>query len=401
MSDLRSFDDRLNTWLREGPDAAPPDLIGVIVEQVSSMGSGRRIGRLSVPKWDQTPRSYRLLFAGASFVAILLIASLVLVPRRSPSVGIPSAPSSSPTDRSTSVPPSLSPTPSFAFDPCVASRNLVISDSRPGFDSARVRGRIAFRDRRGIVAIDPAHPDEIVAIDALLKADPRSWSPDGTRLLVVVLPEVSRVGSPGAAVLGSDGSASPLTDWGTGWFSPDGNSVVYAVPGGGLCLASPDGSSRKLLAFDMSEPFDESPTWSPDGSQIAFLDFVEDSPVFGHHAYGLSFIDADGSNLRQLVVRLPGEEGHGGLTWSPDGSRLTFWHLASGRPQIFIVDADGTGLRQITTEGSNQWPAWSPDGSRIGFVRDGVLSTMMPDGSDIHPLTDVKPLGSIAWNPAR
>ena len=401
MSDLRSFDDRLNAWLREGPDAAPPDLIGVIVEQVSSTPSSRRIGRLPVPKWERTPPAHRLLLAGAGFVAIAVIASLVLLPRRSPSVGIPAAPSPTPTERSTSAVPSLTPTASFAFDPCVASRGLVISDSRTGFDPARVRGRIAFRDRRGIVAVDPTKPVDIVVIDASLKADPRSWSPDGMRLLVVVLPEESSVGSSGAAVISSDGSASPLTDWGTGWFSPDGNAVVYAVPGGGLCLASPDGSSPRLLAFDMSEPFDESPTWSPDGSEIAFLDFVEDSPVYGHHAYGLSFIDADGSDLRQLVVPLPGEEGHGGLAWSPGGGQLTFWHQARGRPQIFVVNADGTGLRQITTAGSNQWPAWSPDGSRIAFVQDGVLSTMRSDGSDVRTVTGVKPSGSIAWNPVR
>jgi Tol biopolymer transport system component len=67
--------------------------------------------------------------------------------------------------------------------------------------------------------------------------------------------------------------------------------------------------------------------------------------------------------------------------------------------QIYVIDADGTDLQQITDEGENRWPTWSPDGSRIAFVRDGGLYTMAPDGSDVRELEGVRPEGPIAWNP--
>lgn len=88
--------------------------------------------------------------------------------------------------------------------------------------------------------------------------------------------------------------------------------------------------------------------------------------------------------------------------------------------QIFVINADGSGLRQITDEGDNRWPTWSPDGSRIAFARgqlefktatDGLqaafvrpggrqLFTMAPDGTDVQRVEGVNPDGAIAWNPA-
>jgi TolB protein len=46
-------------------------------------------------------------------------------------------------------------------------------------------------------------------------------------------------------------------------------------------------------------------------------------------------------------------------TWAPDGRHLTFQSTRSGRNQIWIMLADGTGLRQITFQGSNTAPQWS------------------------------------------
>jgi Tol biopolymer transport system component len=66
--------------------------------------------------------------------------------------------------------------------------------------------------------------------------------------------------------------------------------------------------------------------------------------------------------------------------------------------QIFVINADGSGLRQITHSGDNRWPAWSHDGSRIAFVHDGVLFTMAPDGTDMRPVSGIHPDGPIAWN---
>ena len=146
------------------------------------------------------------------------------------------------------------------------------------------------------------------------------------------------------------------------------------------------------------EPFHEAAAWSPDGLQIAWLDFVEDSAQYGHHAFVLSFVNPDGTGLREEVAPMRGQPTFGGvsLVWSPDGSRLA----GDTDGQIFVINADGSGLRQVTRDGNNTWPAWSPDGSRIAFVHNGTLSIMAPDGTDMESVQGVTPDGAIAWNPA-
>ncbi len=101
----------------------------------------------------------------------------------------------------------------------------------------------------------------------------------------------------------------------------------------------------------MVRPFDDlpgdqdAPTWSPDGSSLAFAW----SSVGGS---GLYLVDADGSNLRR-VVGAPFTAGDSGLgiTWSPDGTWLSFEGLddRSG-PQIYAIRSDGTGIQRLTDQ---------------------------------------------------
>jgi len=278
---------------------------------------------------------------------------------------------------------------------------------------ARARGWITFRKGAQIIAVDPANPKNTVVLPHSLDADdPIAWSPDGTKLL---LRSETNDGIPlaGLFVLHPDGSRTtllPETDVAPTWgsFSPDGTKVAYAASGSsrGPYVIDVEGGKRHPLGARCprkkisgrsielcGEPMSEAAAWSPDGSRIAWVDFVEDSAKYGHHATVLSFVNPDGSGLREEVARLPG--GGGNLVWSPDGSRLAFW----GPSQIFVINADGSGLREVTDEGVNRWPAWSPDGSRIAFVHDGTLYTMAPDGTAMRRLDGVTPDGAIAWNP--
>jgi hypothetical protein len=54
-------------------------------------------------------------------------------------------------------------------------------------------------------------------------------------------------------------------------------------------------------------------------------------------------------------------------SFSPDGSRIVFVSLISGVAQIYVANADGSGVRQLTTEGTNAQPTWSPDGVKLLF----------------------------------
>jgi TolB protein len=80
--------------------------------------------------------------------------------------------------------------------------------------------------------------------------------------------------------------------------------------------------------------------------------------------------------------------------WSPDGSQLAFASTRSGNVDIWVVNADGSGLRQLTTHpGADQTPTWSPNGALIAFTsdrstgRDPQLYVMNADGGGQRRLT--------------
>jgi Tol biopolymer transport system component len=397
MSRPATFDDRLDAWLVDGPDAAPTDLLDSVLAELPHSRQQRLVGPFRFPRFAPTPRSMPVAarFLAGGIAALVVVASMMLLSGREPGQGDASPSPTATPMRTLDSELRASPSGPYAFEPCTPTDNPRTSGSKKGFDAAALRGWIAYRDGNVVKAVDPAEPENEVVLEESLLADPSSWSPDGRRLLLMDAATVAPANYAATIVLNSDGSAIRLTDWALGSFSPDGNTVVYSVPGGGLCLVGSDGNGRQLLAFDAGEPLDGGPAWSPDGSVIAWLDFIEDSPAYGHHAFGLSFIRPDGSDLRQLVLRLStmGDQ-TAGIAWSPDGARLAFSMLG----EIHVVNADASGLRQITTDGG-LWPSWSPDGTRIAFVAGGALYTMRPDGSDIRLVPGVAPDGAVAWNP--
>jgi TolB protein len=80
-------------------------------------------------------------------------------------------------------------------------------------------------------------------------------------------------------------------------------------------------------------------------------------------------------------------------TWSPDGTQIAFASLRDGNAEIYVVNADGSRLTNLTQHGGQDFcPAWSPDGRWIAFVsrRDGnrEIYVMRADGSAQTRLTD-------------
>jgi Tol biopolymer transport system component len=95
------------------------------------------------------------------------------------------------------------------------------------------------------------------------------------------------------------------------------------------------------------------PAWSPDGTQIAFLENDPQQPVFGTIAMHLIVIAADGTNVRSYAVPVSAVAsffGNPSLCWAKDGSRFFMALAASGLVgHIYSMHADGTAFTQITT----------------------------------------------------
>ena len=92
-------------------------------------------------------------------------------------------------------------------------------------------------------------------------------------------------------------------------------------------------------------------------------------------------MDADGSNQ----VRLTDNDAEDvEPTWSPDGTQIAFTSSRDGNPDIYVAAADGSDQRPLTTDPApDEGPAWSPDGSRILFTsyRDGADPLMLGSGN--------------------
>lgn len=179
---------------------------------------------------------------------------------------------------------------------------------------------------------------------------------------------------------------SSQRECGPAW-SPDGSKIAFYVHYNDLnwseFIMDADGKNSKRLT-NTANVCDGPPAWSPDGKYIAFGRWY---PQENYRAE-LWMMDADGTN-QHCVGTFSGDH----PSWSPDGSKLVICLQKSDRSSIAVVNPDGTGLSEISSEGTeNWWPAWSPDGGRIAFQSnrsgDHEIYVIRTDGSNPVRLTN-------------
>ncbi len=203
------------------------------------------------------------------------------------------------------------------------------------------------------------------------------YSPGGSRIAYVAFTKTSPRLSTEIWVIDADGGNPQQLSAETNWvmefpvWSSDGSQISYTRaqdlsggPGAELWIMNSDGSDKSQVLADLSGLVRKS--WEPNTNRIVF--------EWERHIW---IVNADGGGLRQLTDSKDGVERH--PDWSPDGTRIVFEsenRLGNGdmRQGIEVMRLDGTGRELILSSDINDsWdrigePTWSPDGSRIAFT---------------------------------
>jgi Tol biopolymer transport system component len=196
-------------------------------------------------------------------------------------------------------------------------------------------------------------------------------------------------------VMNADGSEQTrltnnnASNWEPSW-SPDGTKIAFTSTADGnpkIYVMNADGSNvTKLTSGTEEDGFN--PSWSPDGTKIAFASFRDGNwEIYVMNA-------ADGSGVKRLTNSAPDRDDY--PSWSPDGTKIAFTidKGNDGSPQIYVMNADGSNPTRLTNSArSDSSPIWSPDGTKIAFWSDREdgnfdVYVMNADGSGVKRLTD-------------
>jgi Tol biopolymer transport system component len=167
----------------------------------------------------------------------------------------------------------------------------------------------------------------------------------------------------------------------------------------------PDGSG--VVKLTHSKGFSSDPGWSPDGSKIAFASDRRN----GAERTEIYVMNADGTNVRRVSTLPEGAQGDFAPRFSPDGTKLVFTRYR-GDPKpaaLFTIRVDGSGLRRLTPWSNGAGDAdWSPGGKKLVFEANpnnkcfGDVYTVDSDGQHLKNITDNRCEGGIAdpvWSP--
>ena len=172
-------------------------------------------------------------------------------------------------------------------------------------------------------------------------------------------------------------------DW-----SPDGTRIALACSSlGNGNIYTIDADGGHLSRLTSGPHFDADPIWAPDGSRIAFIRSLGAEP----YGWELLTIRPDGSDQVVLASGSYPDEfavSDTSYSWSPHGVLIAFDADTPTGRQLFVVNAHGTGLRQLTRERRRLVPyvdeafspSWSPDGAQIAFQRVNGISMIGANG---------------------
>ncbi|MBA2356497.1 MAG: PD40 domain-containing protein [Acidobacteria bacterium] len=248
------------------------------------------------------------------------------------------------------------------------------------------RGKIVFDSNRLGASSEPVNTSDLFVMNHdgtdqlfLTRGGSPTWSPAG------------RDGQPAKMIAfhaSASGVGRPINDFPG---SATADSDIFAV---NVDDVLENGAVPQNLTSNRDATVDDDPNWSPDGRTIIFTSYVHTSTNVT--SAEIHIMNADGTGQAQLTS--DGSEKRG-PAWSPDGSRILF-ACRLGEPtklrptiatfELCVMEVADGHITQLTFNNINELtPTWSPDGERIVFHRtpENQLWVMNADGSDQTQLT--------------
>jgi hypothetical protein len=405
MTDDRTLERAARLWLEVGPTQAPPRAVEAALLRIQTTPQERD---LRIP-WRH-PMLNPVRFAAAAVVAALVIggALFTLGQPRQPAVGGPSSSPTAPGAATPSAIPSREPGSDYSSLPgTILIEHLGNAPDLTELDETDVNP-----ERRRFYFIDPADMTART-VSEFLPGEPETGkfaadvAPDGSRIVFQDWKSNAQiyeanVDGTGLRLIGPARECLACADRFPA-YDPAASRVAFVhVEDNQSWLAIQDLASGTVTRLESTvgradDALPEQPTWSPDGTRIAFSRITWSGGESwigivhaGDHlpASGtLSIVDVATDTVTDLD--LPGLV-PGDADWSPDGSTILF----SAAPlstagsvddlphDVYSVRPDGSGLQRLAAGGG---ASWTPDGERILYF-DNYFWMMSPDGSDKRPV---------------
>jgi TolB protein len=229
-----------------------------------------------------------------------------------------------------------------------------------------------------------------------------AWNPSGTMLAYTTCGVNSRMLVIDLTTGRSRTLAGPTRNVGyvSPAFTPDGSSIVYgrySEEGTDLFSMSLSGNDPPRRVTTGRGFQNMLPTFSPDGRRMVYVGNISGHPE-------LYIMDADGTGAEVLTNYEESDKNYrSDPDWSPDGRLIVYQERVNGRFQVRTIKPTGYTPKLLTNDGENEQPSWAPDGRHIVFTstRTGVrqLWVLDSESNTLRQLTRSAGSRLAAWSP--